>query len=229
MRLRRRTTQQARVVLQAASLLLGYPDDRLLADLPVIEAAVGELPAGPARDRLTAFLAHLRATPLRELQEHYVSVLDRRRRCSLYLTWWTDGETRRRGLSLARLKELYRSHGRELDPGELPDFLPVVLEFGATVDLERGLELLSGHRAGLELLRLALSDLGSPYASPVEAVCSLLPGPSPADEAQARALARTGPPLEGVGLAGYGSTGAAALGETADLGPTSLLPSGARR
>ena len=53
---------------------------------------------------------------------------------------------------------------------------------------------------GLELLRLALLEAGTPYAAPVEAVCALLPGPSPADVAAAKALARTGPPREQVGL-----------------------------
>jgi nitrate reductase delta subunit len=195
------------VVLQAASLLLQYPDARVRSAMPVARRAVGELPRGLPRDRLLAFLDQAERTPPAELEQHYVQTLDRRRRCCLYLTWWTDGETRRRGLSLARLKALYRSHGLDLQGGELPDYLPVILEFAATADLAAGLELLADHRAGLELLRLALSDLGSPYAQPVEAVCALLPGPSPRDEAAARALARTGPPTEDVGLEPYGGNG----------------------
>jgi nitrate reductase delta subunit len=194
------------VVLQAASLLLQYPDDRLREALPTIRAAVTQLPQGSPRDRLLAFIRHLENTAWPELQEHYVAVLDRRRRCCLYLTWWTDGETRRRGLSLARLKGIYRDHGMHLHGGELPDYLPVVLEFAATADLTVGLELLQEHRAGLELLRLALTDLATPYAAPVQAVCALLPGPSPADAAAARALAHRGPPTENVGLEPYGVT-----------------------
>lgn len=127
-------------------------------------------------------------------------MFDRRRRCCLYLTWWTDGETRRRGAALAALKQRYRAARVELESGELPDFLPVVLEYAATADLADGLALLQEHRAGVELLRLALRDVGTPYAAVVEAVCALLPGPSPADVAAARALARSGPPREQVGL-----------------------------
>ena len=93
--------------------------------------------------------------------------------------------------------------GLVLADGELPDHLPVVLEFAAVGDQEAGLGVLQEHRAGLELLRLALTDLRSPYAGPVAAVCALLPGPSPADEAAARALARGGPPVEHVGLEPY--------------------------
>jgi nitrate reductase delta subunit len=188
------------VVLQAASLCLQYPDDAVRATFPLARSAVATLPAGRPRERLTAFLDHALATPPGRLAEHYVEVFDRRRRCCLYLTWWTDGETRRRGGALAGLKQRYRAAGLEWDSAELPDFLPAVLEYGATADLADGLAVLQEHRAGLELLRLALLDARTAYAAPVEAVCALLPGPSPADVAGARALARTGPPQEQVGL-----------------------------
>lgn len=188
------------VVLQSASVCLQYPDDAVRATLPVVARAVDGLPAGVARRRLTAFLDAAAATSPRELAEHYVGIFDRRRRCCLYLTWWTDGETRRRGAALAGLKQRYRDAGMELETGELPDFLPVVLEYAATADLADGLALLQEHRAGLELLRLALAEAGTPYVAVLEAVCALLPGPSPADVAAAKALARTGPPREQVGL-----------------------------
>jgi nitrate reductase molybdenum cofactor assembly chaperone NarJ/NarW len=188
------------VVLQAASVCLQYPDESVREMLPLVRGAVDGLPAGRPRERLTAFLQHAVATPAGALAEHYVEVFDRRRRCCLYLTWWSDGETRRRGGALAALKQRYRAAGVELDTGELPDFLPAVLEYTATADLADGLALLQEHRAGLELLRLALIDADTPYAAPVEAVCALLPGPSPADVAAAKALARSGPPREQVGL-----------------------------
>jgi nitrate reductase delta subunit len=188
------------VVLQAASVCLQYPDDTVLPTLPLVRRAVDALPDGRARERLTAFLDAATATPPTRLTQHYVEVFDLRKRCCLYLTWWTDGETRRRGGSLAALKQRYRTAGVELTTTELPDFLPAVLEFAATADLTAGLHLLQEHRAGLELLRLALLDAGTPYAGPVEAVCALLPGPSPADVAAAKALARNGPPREQVGL-----------------------------
>ena len=65
--------------------------------------------------RCPAFSSTSRAPPLVTLAEHYVATFDRRRRCCLYLTWWTDGETRRRGQSLATLKERYRRGGLEFD------------------------------------------------------------------------------------------------------------------
>jgi nitrate reductase delta subunit len=188
------------VVLQAASIYLQYPDAAVRELLPLVRSAVDDLPAGVPRGRLTAFAEHVAATPPGRLAEHYVEVFDQRRRCCLYLTWWSDGETRRRGGALAALKQRYRAAGVEWESSELPDFLPAVLEYAATANLTDGLALLQEHRAGLELLRLALLDAGTAYAAPVEAVCALLPGPSPADVAAAKALARSGPPREQVGL-----------------------------
>ncbi|MEU6125417.1 nitrate reductase molybdenum cofactor assembly chaperone [Streptomyces sp. NPDC047123] len=176
------------VLYQAAALCLAYPDDEFRARLPLIRAAA---PAG-----LDGFLDHAERTDARELAAHYVQVFDFKNRHSLYLSWWRDGDTRRRGMALVRFKEVYREHGLEFTGEELPDFLPAVLEFSA----QAGPELLTEHRSGLELLRIALTDFGTPYAAVIEAVCSTLPGPSPKDRAQALALARSGPPREDVGL-----------------------------
>jgi|tagenome__1003787_1003787.scaffolds.fasta_scaffold20982491_4 nitrate reductase delta subunit len=219
------------VVLQAASLLLQYPDETWRARLPVVEQALRSLPHGAPRDGLLALVEHARQHPA-ALEAHYVEVFDRKRKCCLHLTWWTDGETRRRGLSLARLKALYRTNGFELRSGELPDYLPVVLEFAAQGDVTLGLQLLQEHRPAIELLRLALLDLGTPYASVLSGLCALLPGVSPADEAAAIALARNGPPGESVGLTPYGAPGSPSsisADPLAGLGPTSLEFTGVRR
>jgi nitrate reductase molybdenum cofactor assembly chaperone NarJ/NarW len=230
--------RHAALVLQAAAVLLQYPDERHRGQWPVVRDAVAGLPAGVPRDRLRAFLDGAEPRDPRDLAEHYVQVFDRRRRCCLYLTWWSDGETRRRGASLAALKERYRAAGVVLDSGELPDYLPVVCEYAATADLEDGLALLAEHRPGVELLRLALVDVDTPYAALLEALCALLPGPSPRDRAEAQRLARTGPPVEEVGLEPFsGAPVHAAAGATAPGhapgGPVDLTlsdpVSGARR
>lgn len=219
------------VVLQAASLLLQYPDHAWRKQLPTVRAALAALAHGAPRDELVACADQVADRTAAELERHYVEVFDRTRRCAMHLTWWTDGETRRRGLSLAALKARYRSYGFELRDGELPDFLPVVLEFAAQGDVGEGLRILQEHRAALELLRLALADLGTPYTGVLVALCALLPGVSPADEAAARALARSGPPGESVGLDPYGPPAGGPPGVTflPDPGPTSLEPTGVRR
>ncbi|MFE7116757.1 nitrate reductase molybdenum cofactor assembly chaperone [Streptomyces sp. NPDC057654] len=185
-------------VHQAASLLLTYPD----ADGPARLAAVAETMSGlrgepPAA--LLRFCAYARTAPAMELAARYVLTFDRSRRRTLHLTYYTDGDTRRRGASLARLKALYRDHGWQPGDGELPDFLPAVLEFAARCP-RPGLALLSEHRPAVDLLGHALESYRSPYADVLRAVRATLPAAAPADRAATLALARTGPPAENVGL-----------------------------
>ncbi|PKW11098.1 respiratory nitrate reductase chaperone NarJ [Streptomyces sp. 1222.5] len=151
------------VLYQAAALCLTYPDDDFVARLPLLREAAPQL---------REFTDHAAVTPLPELEAHYEQVFDLHNRHSLYLSWWHDGDTRRRGMSLVRFKDVYRRHGLEFTGEELPDFLPAVLEFTARTG-ETG--LLTGHRDGLERLRARLSDHGTPYASVLDAVCAALP------------------------------------------------------
>lgn len=190
-----------RVVHQVSSWCLAYPDDALVERLGLLTAAVDELPAGRARDGLRAFLDHVSATPLDVLQTDYVHLFDLSRKQALYLSYWTDGDTRRRGEVLAAFKERYRASGFLVDTrGELPDHLPLVLEYAALADPDDGTALLQEYRASLELTRFALIDAGTPYAGVLEAVCSTLPGESPADTAAVHRMAAAGPPSEAVGL-----------------------------
>ncbi|HEY8480816.1 MAG TPA: nitrate reductase molybdenum cofactor assembly chaperone [Spirillospora sp.] len=192
---------------QVASLLLGYPDDELLRRRPLLRRAAAGLPA-PAGAPLAAFLDHLDATPLPELEADYVATFDHRKRCCLYLTYYAYGDTRKRGMALLRFKQAYRAAGLVLDEGELPDHLAVVLEFAATGDLAQGRRLLLEHRAGLELLRRALAESRSPWAPVLEAVSATLPPPTARNEEAVARLVVEGPPEERVGLAPYGDVAA---------------------
>lgn len=199
-------TREVRVLHQAAARCLAYPDGEFHADLPLLGAALATVRGGPA-EALRRFLDRAAELGTAELAGHYVEVFDFTSRNCLYLTWWTDGDTRRRGESLVRFKEHYRAHGFDFTGGELPDFLPAVLEFCAAAGSDA---LLREHRPGLELLRLALAERGTPYALVLEAVCGTLPGPSARDRASALALARGGPVTEQVGrdaTAPYGHLG----------------------
>jgi nitrate reductase delta subunit len=125
--------------------------------------------------QLREFTDHAAVTPQGALQAHYVEVFDFKNRHSLYLSWWSDGDTRRRGMSLVRFKELYRAHGLEFTGEELPDFLPAVLEFTSRTG---DLGLLVEHRDALGELRSRLTAAGTPYACVLAAVCATLP-PAP--------------------------------------------------
>ena len=191
-------TQQA-VALQCASLLLDYPDPALYDRLPLLRSAADRLPGGAAT-ALLAMVEHLEMTDQHAAERAYVDLFDLRRRCCLFLTYYAYGDTRKRGMALLRFTNAYKAAGQVLGPGELPDHLAVVCEFAATADLAAGLRLLTGHRAGLELIRLALTDLGSPYVHALDLVRAVLPELSARDLARALELASTGPPAEEVGL-----------------------------
>ncbi len=193
---------QLTIVWQSVSLLLDYPEQDLLARADLLRSASHGLPLA-IQDSLLTFLGHLEATPLPELQADYVETFDTRRRCNLFLTYFAHGDTRKRGMALLRFKQTYLSAGFELDDAELPDHLCVVLEFAATVDQGLGRDLMLDHRAGLELLRLSLRDMASPWAHLIDAVTATLP-PLRGDERDAvRRLAAEGPPEEEVGLAPF--------------------------
>ena len=121
---------------------------------------------------------------LPELQADYVETFDTRRRTNLFLTYFAHGDTRKRGMALLRFKQTYLASGFELTDTELPDHLCVVLEYAATIDRERGRQLILDHRAGLELLRISLADSGSRWAGAVEAITATLP-PLQGDEWEA--------------------------------------------
>ena len=134
------------------------------------------------------------------MAEHYVEVFDRRRRCCLYLTYYTVGDTRHRGAALLAFKQALAAAGYEMAADELPDYLPVVLELSARSGDEVAGTLLSSHREGIEVLRSALADAASPYAGLVEAVSMTLPQIDEATAERVRALVAAGPPTETVGV-----------------------------
>jgi nitrate reductase molybdenum cofactor assembly chaperone NarJ/NarW len=206
------------------SLLLTYPDAELLAARPQLAAAAAELDdegtAAPVREFLDWFLA----TAGTAIAEHYVQTFDLRRKSGLYLTYYLHGDTRKRGIALLTLKQRYRAHGLRLRDGELPDLLPVVLEFAAAAGPGDGEAPLRQHRRGIELLRAALDDAGSPYRHLLHAVCAALPPITDEDRAAIAALAADGPPIESVGLTGPGGLDADDELSAIGLAPYGALP-----
>lgn len=185
--------------LRVAAQLLAYPDAEFRDRLPMLRRAIDSLGTTPMRE----FLADAECRTDAELATRYVDTFDLRRRTCLYLTYYSHGDTRKRGMALLRFTHAYRKCGFEIVDGELPDHLAVVCEFAAAEPRE-GLRLLAEHRAGLELLRMALADAGSPYLAVIDGVRAVLPEPPPKDMEKALALARSGPPAEEVGLEPFG-------------------------
>jgi nitrate reductase delta subunit len=196
-------TRQPGLAWQAQSLLLSYPGDELAREMGLLRrvtAAASPRVGGP----LLRFLDYVAGTALPDLAAEYVATFDLRKRCCLFLTYYAHGDTRKRGMALLRLKHTYAEAGLRLAGDELPDHLAVMLEFAAIAGPDAGRALLLEHRAGLELLRLALHDISSPWAGVLDSVSATLPALG-RDERQAVArLAAQGPPEEQVGLAPFG-------------------------
>jgi nitrate reductase delta subunit len=180
-----------------ASVLLQYPTVALFDGISALEAETARLPRSAAVP-LGRFLDWLQATPPSAVAQHYVATFDLRRRCALYLTYYRYGDTRKRGMAMLAFKAAYRSAGLEPADDELPDYLPLVLDFAALQPA--GEKLLRAHRRDLELLLRGLRDAESPYASVIEAVCALLPALRKPDLAVVARAWADGPPAEEVGL-----------------------------
>ncbi|MEB3984329.1 nitrate reductase molybdenum cofactor assembly chaperone [Mycobacterium sp. 663a-19] len=189
-----------RLVWRVAALLLDYPSTQTLALTDQLAAAAEELPAAVRTPILDFLRREFDGADPMELAARYVETFDMRRRASLHLTYYAYGDTRKRGMALLRFKHAYRQAGMQLGDDELPDYLPLVLEFAATVDPVRGERLLAEHVPVLELLRLSLRDSGSGYAGVLGAALATLPPISTADRRRIAELAAAGPPEEDVGL-----------------------------
>lgn len=180
------------------SILLQYPTRALFEGLDALDAAAAAArPRGAARP-LGRFLAWLRAAGPTRSEQHYVETFDLKRRSTLYLTYYRHGDTRTRGMAMLEFREVYRAEGLDPTDDELPDYLPMVLDFAASS--KRGEQLLVDHRAALELLLRGLREARSPYADVVEAVCSRLPTLGRRELARIRKLWEGGPPNEDVGI-----------------------------
>lgn len=117
--------------LKALACLLLYPDDDFLESIPEIQATLEKSAklSEASKEHLRGFTQWAQTTPLTPLQSAYVSTFDIGKYASLNLFEHTQGDSRDRGQVMVELNRLYKEHGLELATTELPDHLPVFLEF----------------------------------------------------------------------------------------------------
>lgn len=146
---------------RALAALLSYPTADLIAALPEIEAILAD---SPAKAGLRELVASLRDTDLLDAQERYVQLFDRTRSLSLHLFEHVHGDGRERGPAMVELNGIYAAAGLMPDTHELPDYLPMLLEF-CSVDAEQGRMLLRNAAPVIDLIHGRLVAHGSPYAA----------------------------------------------------------------
>ncbi len=169
------------VVLRAAALLLDYPRaGEAEADARLIDAAVAELADEPSRRALRSFLAWWLPLSPHDRETCYVETFDLSPRHSLHLGSWRGGDAADRSACLLRLRASYCAAGVEVSTAEMPDYLPLMLEFAATVPGEW--RLLAAESDGLEALRHSLAADESPFELVVSAVIATLPSENQAGE-----------------------------------------------
>ncbi|MGH8259992.1 MAG: nitrate reductase molybdenum cofactor assembly chaperone [Steroidobacteraceae bacterium] len=165
---------------KAAALLLRYPEADWLAELPQLQPALDEerrFNHGMA-GRIAPLLTFLQG-PLLEVQTHYVETFDRQPNHGLYLFEHLHGESRARGTAMVELLERYRSNGLELDCDELPDHLPVFLEFLSLLPRRQARRELRSAAGVVRLLAQRLQTAATPYACLFEALSRLAPRGEP--------------------------------------------------
>jgi nitrate reductase delta subunit len=169
------------VVFRAAALLLDYPPTgEAAADADLVAAAVAELPDERPRRRLRSFLSWWLGLETRQREAYYVETFDLCTRHSLHMGYWRGGEAADRAAYLIGLRATYCETGAEVSTTELPDYLPLMLEFAAAVP--GGWRILAPETEGLERMRQSLASAESPFQLVLSAVLAVLPSQKPAQE-----------------------------------------------
>lgn len=169
--------------LKALSLSLSYPTEELQKAMPAIADVFAADPRLPLATRaaLEALAYQLAHSDLYDLQESYVMLFDRSRTLSLNLFEHVHGESRERGGAMVSLIETYREGGFEPATSELPDHLPVLLEFLSTRPFAEAQETLADAAHILDALATRLVRRESGYAAAFAALSALAGGNADAD------------------------------------------------
>ncbi len=151
--------------LKVYAALLSYPNEDICSAAPVFAEALDEeaLTTSAERNGVAQLLEELGSQDLYELQARYVDLFDRSRALSLHLFEHVHGESRDRGQAMVDLKALYERHGLEITASELPDFLPLFLEYLSQRPLDEARTLLGETAHVLDALAERLGKRKSIY------------------------------------------------------------------
>jgi nitrate reductase delta subunit len=173
------------IVFRALSALLSYPSEEMRRALPEIADVIRAAPiVAPGELRgLLGLIDELSQDDLLAAEERYVDLFDRGRALSLHLFEHLHGESRDRGEAMVELKQIYERAGFELSARELPDYLPVMLEYLSCRDLNEAREMLADCAHILTTIGRSLVARRSRYAAVLQALI-VIAGESPIDVAK---------------------------------------------
>ena len=177
--------------LKVLSALLCYPQPEMHAALDAMASVLqqeGHLPEAQCH-ALQRWMQRMADSELLELQEEYVRLFDRGRALSLHIYEHVHGESRDRGQAMVNLLETYRAHGWELNARELPDYLPLFLEYLAQRPDAEALELLAEALHVIALLGERLTERGSDYQLLFAALTALVGEPADIADIRSRVSA----------------------------------------
>jgi len=163
------------LTLKVFSLLLSYPEAEMLAELDALVAVIEQENVLPETDKksVLSLINSYRGADLLDLQERYVALFDRGRYLSLHIFEHVHGESRDRGQAMVNLLQMYESHGFAMATHELPDYVPLFLEFLAQQQPPEAIKLLQDAMPVLSLLGARLTERGSDFRVIFEALESI--------------------------------------------------------
>lgn len=165
----------ASISLRVLARLLAYPDAELRSQLPDLRQALlaDNVVKGARLAELNALMTHLAGGDALENEADYVQIFDRGRATSLHLFEHVHGDSRERGPAMIDLTQTYEKAGLFLGPDEMPDYLPVVLEFVSTQPPVEARAFLSEMAHIFNAIFSALDKLDSAYASVIGALLEI--------------------------------------------------------
>lgn len=163
------------ISFKAIGALLDYPTMELQAAADEIEQAIAEERALGAAELhgIRTFIDRLRGSDVMDLQEYWIGLFDRSKRLALHLYEHSYGESRDRGQAMVNLALTYRMNGFELNASEMPDYLPLFLEFLSVIPEAHARRYLTDGIEIIEALRIRLEERDSTYAALLGALITL--------------------------------------------------------
>jgi len=175
------------ITFKILGALLDYPTAELQLAVDEIEQALSEERAlGPAElEGVRTMIQRVRRDDIMDLQEYWIALFDRSKRLALHLYEHSYGESRDRGQAMVNLALTYRMNGFELAAPEMPDYLPLFLEFLSVIPEVHARRYLTDAVEIIEALRIRLEERDSTYAALLGALVTLASREADADEVEA--------------------------------------------